>query len=121
MERVTFSTEGKKFISGKISADEFKAFFENFKSGLKSLKAEMEKTVSPALYFNDGSKKVTEKNEAFKSICDDIDRGVRIVDSALLLNSMDKFKKGYATITAAGDRMENLHKEVSSLANSISM
>lgn len=121
MERITFSTEGKKFISGKMSADEFKVFFDNFKEGVKALKAEMEKSVSPALYFNDGSKKVTEKNEAFKTICEDIDRGIRIVDSALMTNSMDKFKKGYSTITAAGDKMETLHKEVSSLANSISM
>ena len=120
-QRITFSSEGQKFIDGKMKKEEFCVFFDEFKKNMKSVLDEFEKAVSPALYFNDGAKKVSEKNLAFKAIYEDIDRGIRIIDAGLSLDSMEKFKKGYATITSAADKMENFKTDISALANSISM
>lgn len=120
-ERRTFTTEGKKFLDGKITKEEFEAFFSEFKSSLDSINKEFEKAVSPALYFNEDSKKISDQHEKFKSIYEDMDRGIRIVDSALLLNNMTKFQKGYSTITATADRLSQLKSDISVLSNSISM
>lgn len=120
-ERRTFTTEGKKFLDGKITKEEFEAFFSEFKSSMDSINKEFEKAVSPALYFNEDSKKISDQHEKFKSIYEDMDRGIRIVDSALLLNNMTKFQKGYSTITSTADRLSQLKADISVLSNSISM
>ncbi len=120
-ERRTFTTEGKKFLDGKITKEEFEVFFSEFKSTMESINKEFEKAVSPALYFNEDSKKISDQHEKFKSIYEDMDRGIRIVDSALLLNNMTKFQKGYSTITSTADRLSQLKSDISMLSNSISM
>ncbi len=119
--RRTFTSEGRKFLEGQISSEEFSIFFDSFKKNMSSVKNEFEKAVSPALYFNADAKKVTDKNAVFNSIYDDIDRGIRIVSAALRTGDAEKFKKGYATIVEAGDKMEHFQKDISALANSISM
>ena len=67
-ERRTFTTEGKKFLDGKITKEEFEAFFSEFKSSMDSINKEFEKAVSPALYFNEDSKKISDQHEKFKSV-----------------------------------------------------
>ena len=120
-ERRTFTTEGKKFLDGKMTKEEFEAFFSEFKSSMDSINKEFEKAVSPALYFNEDSKKISDQHEKFKSIYEVMDRGIRIVDSALLLNDMTKFQKGYSTITSTADKLSALKSDISALSNSISM
>ena len=105
----------------EFTKEEFEVFFSEFKSTMESINKEFEKAVSPALYFNEDSKKISDQHEKFKSIYEDMDRGIRIVDSALLLNNMTKFQKGYSTITSTADRLSQLKSDISMLSNSISM
>ncbi len=121
-ERITLTVMGKKFIEEKISKEEFSDFFENFKTGLKSIQDEFKNTVEPSIYFNADSKKISEKSAVFSSLHEEMGRGVRVIESSLEEPvNIEKFKKGYQTILLTADKLENFKKDISALANSTQM
>ncbi len=121
-ERITLKNMGEKLLKSEITPEEFGNFFETFKTNLENVKDEFKKTVEPSIYFNADSKKIAEKSAVFTSLFDELDRGIRILDNSLALPiDLDKFEKGYKTIMATSDKMEQFRSEVSVLANSTPM
>ena len=121
-ERITLTNMGKKFIDGQITKEEFVSFFEGFKSGIANIREELKTSVEPMIYNNPDSKKISEKSNTLISFFDDMDRGIRVIETSISEPAdMEKFKRGYQTILTASDKMESFKQDISVLANSTPM